>query len=79
MGGRIVLPASECVPHRPGGIKSFEAQFGGLVAGKVTPIDFATALVPRFNSGKAASGGNARFIPDLVTAIGMTQKRMGCQ
>ncbi len=65
-------------PSYKAATQSFEAQFGGLVTGKVAPIDFAKALVSRFNSGKAPLG-NPRFIPDLVNAIGMTQRRMGCQ
>jgi RHS repeat-associated protein len=65
-------------PSYKAAAQSFEAQYGGLVTGKVTPLDFATALVPRFNSGKAPLG-NPNFIRDLVRTIGMTQRRMGCR
>ena len=74
-GGKTRLSA---FPSYKAAAQSFEAQYGGLVTGKVTPVAFATALVPRFNSGKAPLG-NPNFIRDLVNTIGMTQRRMGCR
>jgi flagellum-specific peptidoglycan hydrolase FlgJ len=58
--------------------KSFAAQYGTLVKGKATAKEFATALVPRFNPGKAPLG-NPTFIQDLVSIIGTTKARMGCK
>ena len=41
--------------------RSFAAQYGSLVRGRVDPAQFARALVPRFNSGRLPYGDARMF------------------
>jgi RHS repeat-associated protein len=50
--------------------QSFAANFGSLVNGISNPTAFARALVPKFNSANAATGGN----PNFVRLVGGTIK-----
>jgi hypothetical protein len=43
--------------------QSFATNYGPLVSGISNPTAFAQALVPSFNSGNAANGGNPKFVP----------------
>ncbi len=51
----------------PSSVQSFETRFGSLVHGLSDPTAFAKALVPKFNTANAATGGNPKFVP-LVSA-----------
>jgi RHS repeat-associated protein len=42
--------------------QSFGTNFGSLVKGVSNPTAFARALVPKFNTAKAATGGNPNFV-----------------
>ena len=52
-------------PVSPGFLSSglsFAANFGNLVNGVGSPTAFAQALVPKFNTANAATGGNPNFV-----------------
>ncbi|HEV2387328.1 MAG TPA: RHS repeat-associated core domain-containing protein [Candidatus Acidoferrales bacterium] len=50
--------------------------FGNLVAGVTDPGAFAKALVPKFNSGNLATGGNPHFVALVTGAIQAISSRL---
>ncbi len=64
-------------PSYQASAQSFAAQYGGLVQGMSTASDFASALVPRFNPGKAPLG-NPNFVSNLATVIANVRARLVC-
>ncbi|HTS26072.1 MAG TPA: hypothetical protein VMH81_09355 [Bryobacteraceae bacterium] len=66
-------------PSYKASAQSFAKQYGALVKGKKTPEEFVRALVPRFNTGNAKTGGNPNFVSDTVNVIKTTRTRMDCK
>jgi hypothetical protein len=58
--------------------QAFLGTFGHLIHGVSDSSDFVNALIPKFNTGKSATGGDDLFYKKVTTAIAMVKNRINC-